>query len=83
MVMFVLDMKPKSKEDIDPFEEIIQSVKEAKKIDNDLDLTVEDLKELVLKFKEAVKDNTGKDFPNDPWDQLWGAVFCSVWKLEQ
>lgn len=72
----VMDMKPKSKEDIDPFEEIIESVKEAKNIDNDLDLTVEDLKELVAKFKVAVKENTGKDFPNDPWDQLWGAIFA-------
>ncbi len=72
----VMDMKPKSKEDIDPFEEIIESVKEAKNIDNDLDLTVEDLKELVAKFKVAVKENTGKDFPNNPWDQLWGAIFA-------
>ncbi len=72
----VMDMKPKSKEDIDPFEEIIESVKEAKNIDSDLDLTVEDLKELVAKFKVAVKENTGKEFPNDPWDQLWGAIFA-------
>jgi pyruvate,orthophosphate dikinase len=72
----VLDMKPKSKEDIDPFEEIIEEVKEAKGVESDLDLTVEDLKELVKKFKAAVKENTGKDFPNCPWEQLWGAVFA-------
>ncbi len=72
----VMDMKPKSKEDIDPFEEIIEAIKEEKNIDNDLDLTVEDLKDLVARFKVAVKENTGNDFPNDPWDQLWGAVFA-------
>ncbi len=70
----VLDMKPASKEDIDPFEEIIESVKEAKGIENDIDLDVEDLKGLVDKFKKAVKENTGRDFPTDPWEQLWGAV---------
>ncbi|MBI9032447.1 pyruvate, phosphate dikinase [bacterium] len=72
----VMDMKPKSKEDIDPFEEIIEEVKEAKHVESDLDLTVDDLKELVAKFKVAVKENTGNEFPNDPWDQLWGAVFA-------
>ena len=70
----VLGMKPESKEDIDPFEEIMEQVKESKGIENDTDLTVEDLKELVVKFKAAVKKVTGHDFPVDPWEQLWGAV---------
>ncbi|MBN2167144.1 MAG: pyruvate, phosphate dikinase [Marinilabiliaceae bacterium] len=73
----VLGMKPESKEDIDPFEEIMEEVKSAKGIENDTDLSVEDLKELVKKFKIAVKKKTGHDFPVDPWDQLWGAV-CAV-----
>jgi pyruvate,orthophosphate dikinase len=73
----VLGMKPQSKEDIDPFEEIMDQVKEAKGIELDTDLTTDDLKELVTKFKAAVKQNTGNDFPVDPWDQLWGAV-CAV-----
>jgi pyruvate,orthophosphate dikinase len=73
----VLGMKPQSKEDIDPFEEIMDEVKEAKGIELDTDLTTDDLKELVTKFKAAVKQNTGNDFPVDPWDQLWGAV-CAV-----
>ncbi len=72
----VLDMKPVSKEDIDPFEEIIEAVKEEKGVEEDIDLTTDDLKELVTRFKKAVKDNTGKDFPTNPWDQLWGAVFA-------
>lgn len=72
----VLGMKPVSKEDEDPFEVIIHKAKHDKGIVNDTDLTTEDLKELVTKFKAAVKDNTGKDFPTDPWDQLWGAVMA-------
>ncbi len=72
----VLDLKPASKEDIDPFEEIIEQLKEEKKVTLDTDLTTDDLKELVKRFKKAVKDKTGKNFPNDPWDQLWGAIMA-------
>ena len=73
----VLGMKPTNKEDIDPFEAIIESVKEAKgvKLDNELD--VEDLKELVKRFKSAVKEQTGQDFPVSAYEQLWGAI-CAV-----
>jgi pyruvate,orthophosphate dikinase len=70
----VLGMKPESKEDNDPFEEIMEKAKEAKGVENDTELDVEDLKELVAKFKAAVKKVTGHDFPVDPWDQLWGAI---------
>jgi len=72
----VLGMKPESKEDIDPFEAILDEVKEARGVSNDNELTVEDLKELVVKFKAAVKKRTGHDFPVDPWEQLWGAVMA-------
>jgi len=72
----VLGMKPESKEDIDPFEEILEEVKEAKGVHNDNELEVEDLKALVEKFKAAVKKQTGHDFPVNPWDQLWGAVMA-------
>ncbi len=73
----VLEMKPASKEDQDPFEEIIEKQKEKRGITKDTDLTVEDLKELVSSFKAAVKTQTGKDFPTCPWEQLWGAI-CAV-----
>ena len=73
----VLGMKPVNKEDIDPFEAIIEEVKEAKGVKLDNELEVEDLKELVAKFKAAVKEQTGKDFPNDSYEQLWGAI-CAV-----
>ncbi len=70
----VMDMKPASKEEIDPFEEIIEGLKEEKGIHLDTDFSTEDLQELVARFKAAVKKVTGKDFPTDPWEQLWGAV---------
>jgi len=70
----VMEMKPASKEEIDPFEEIIEELKEEKGIHLDTDFTTEDLQELVRRFKAAVKKVTGKDFPTDPWEQLWGAV---------
>lgn len=72
----VLGLKPNSKEEEDPFEVIIHEVKSQKGISNDLELSTEDLKNLVALFKKAVKENTGHDFPNDPWQQLWGAVFA-------
>ena len=62
----VLDMKPKSKEDHDPFEEIIEDIKEAKGVELDTELDVDDLKKMVSEFKSAVKKQTGKDFPDNP-----------------
>jgi len=73
----VLGMKPVSKEDHDPFEVIIEEQKALRGVKNDTDLTTDDLKELVAKFKAAVKAQTGEDFPASPWDQLWGAI-CAV-----
>jgi pyruvate,orthophosphate dikinase len=72
----VMGLKPASKEDADPFEEIIEEMKESRGVENDNELTVDDLKELVTRFKKAVKDNVGKDFPTDPWEQLWGSVYA-------
>ena len=73
----VLGMKPKNKTDIDPFEEIMDKVKEEKGIKLDTELDVEDLKKLVKLFKAAVLNVTGHDFPESAWDQLWGAI-CAV-----
>ena len=73
----VLGMKPKSKTDIDPFEAIMDEVKEEKGVKLDTELSVDDLKELVVRFKKAVKDYTGKDFPESAWEQLWGGI-CAV-----
>ena len=73
----VLGMKPKNKTDIDPFEEIMEAVKEEKGVKLDTELDVDDLKKLVKLFKEAVLKSTGNDFPESAWEQLWGAV-CAV-----
>lgn len=72
----VMGMKPESKEDEDPFDEIMDHLKEEKNAKTDQDLSTDDLKELVKRFKKAVKDRTGKDFPEDPWEQLWGSVMA-------
>ena len=81
----VLGLKPVDKDDIDPFEEILEKKKEERKASYDTDLTADDLKELVAEFKGAIKKRTGKDFPEDPKEQLWlaiGAVFES-WNNER
>ena len=75
----VLGMKPANKEDIDPFEAIIEEVKEIRGIKLDKDLTVDELKLLVARFKTAIKDQTGHDFPTNPVEQLWGAI-CAVFR---
>ncbi|MCL1937133.1 MAG: pyruvate, phosphate dikinase [Candidatus Azobacteroides sp.] len=73
----VLGMKPTSKTEIDPFEAIMEEMKKARGVKLDTELTVDDLKKLVTQFKTAVKKQTGKDFPDSPWEQLWGAI-CAV-----
>ena len=70
----VLGLKPVHKDDIDPFEEIIEAKKRARGIHSDADLAADDLKDLVAGFKAAIKDKTGQDFPDDPKKQLWGAI---------
>ncbi len=70
----VLDMKPQTKDDIDPFEEILEKKKEARGAKLDVELTTDDLKEMVKEFKAAIKEIKGIDFPEDPKEQLWGAI---------
>ena len=75
----VLGMKPVNKEDIDPFERIIEEVKAEQGVELDKDLSVDSLKRLVKLFKSAIKEQTGLDFPEDPITQLWGAI-CAVFR---
>jgi len=70
----VMGVRPKGKHDVDPFEAIIESKKKSRGVHLDTDLTAEDLKDLVEQFKKAIKQHTGKDFPEDPEEQIWGAV---------
>lgn len=72
----VMGMKPRTKEDIDPFEEIIEHLKEKRHIQLDTEFTVQDLQDLVYDFKEVIRKTTGLAFPADPWEQLWGAIMA-------
>ena len=73
----VLGMKPANKDDIDPFEAIIEQVKSKRGIVLDNEMNVDELKELVTLVKAAIKERTGEVFPENPIDQLWGAI-CAV-----
>ena len=80
----VMGVTPEGLE-IDPFEAAIEKIKEKRGIEDDLDMTVEDLKTLVDMFKDIVKTRTGQNFPTDPIEQLWGgigAVFGS-WQADR
>lgn len=72
----VMGLKPANKEEEDPFEVIIQTVKKEKGVESDNDLTTEDLQELVKRFKAIIKKETGQEFPTDPWEQLWGSIMA-------
>jgi pyruvate, orthophosphate dikinase len=68
-----------------PFEQVLDKAKDAKNYASDTDFTVEDLKAIVEEFKSVVRTKAGKDFPVNPWEQLWGAV-CAVfdsWNTER
>jgi pyruvate,orthophosphate dikinase len=72
----VLGVQKRPDEDDEPFETVIHALKHERyrKDVDDTKLTVDDLKELVVRFKALVRDRAGKDFPNTPWDQLMGAT---------
>ncbi len=70
----VLGLKPKEKTDQDPFEEILEQKKKARGVRYDTELDARDLEALVTAYKELVKLRSGKEFPNDPDEQLWGAI---------
>lgn len=70
----VLGLKPVDKHEHDPFEVIMDEKKKQRGVTKDTDLTAQDLKELVEEFKAEIKKKTGHKFPDNPMDQLWGAV---------
>ena len=65
------------------FHTLLEGRKKQKGVWHDTDLTAEDLKELAVQFKEKVKELSGKDFPDDPHEQLWGAIRAvfDSWKI--
>ena len=72
----VMGLKPETEADLDPFEEILDGLKKERKANLDTDLSAEDLKTLVERFKAAIQKRTGKAFPQDPKEQLWGAILA-------
>jgi len=72
----VMGLKPVSKEDHDPFEVIIDEIKQKKGVELDTELSADDLKQMVREFKALIRTRLGREFPNDPWEQLWGAVMA-------
>jgi pyruvate, orthophosphate dikinase len=70
----VMGLKPTSKEEHDPFEVIIDTLKASRGVELDTELDVHDLRELVARFKALIRARIGRDFPTDPWEQLWGSV---------
>ncbi|MFH0903132.1 MAG: PEP/pyruvate-binding domain-containing protein, partial [Pseudomonadota bacterium] len=70
----VMGLKPESEKEHDPFEIIIEQKKKERGVERDLDLTADDLKDLVARFKDEIRRRKGVPFPEDPWQQLWGAI---------
>ena len=70
----VFGLKPQQKDERDPFEVILEEKKEERGVEYDHELSAEDLKDLVRRYKEEIKGRLGVDFPEDPWEQLWGAI---------
>ncbi|HEY0794076.1 MAG TPA: PEP/pyruvate-binding domain-containing protein, partial [Chthoniobacterales bacterium] len=70
----VMGVQKRPGEDHDPFETVIDAVKEEAGVKNDTELTVEHLQTLVERFKQLIKEYTGKTFPQDPRQQLWGSI---------
>ena len=70
----VMGLKPESRDDIDPFEEILEHLKEEAGVELDLELSADHLKELTVRYKEAIKSKLGVPFPQDPREQLWGGI---------
>src|SRR5246500_533861 len=70
----VMGVQKREGEDHEPFETVIEEVKDAAGAEKDTDLSVDDLKVMVEKFKRLIKERTGKAFPQDPHQQLWGSI---------
>jgi pyruvate,orthophosphate dikinase len=70
----VLDLKPQTKEEHDPFEDMLEAKKHKAGVKYDSELSADQLKELVSEFKHAIRERKGMAFPDDPFEQLWGAV---------
>ncbi|MGV8075479.1 MAG: pyruvate, phosphate dikinase [Syntrophobacteraceae bacterium] len=70
----VLGLKPEHKDEVDPFDELIEEMRKSRGVELDNQLSAADLKELTERYKALIKERQGVDFPQDPMEQLWGAV---------
>ena len=70
----VLGLRPESDTAADPFEALLEAKKESRRVELDTELDAEALRELVGEFKDAIRSGLGVEFPEDPWEQLWGAI---------
>ena len=70
----VLGLKPESKTERDPFEVVLEEKKRARRVELDTDLDADALRELVAEFKALIRTRRGVAFPEDPEQQLWGAI---------
>ena len=70
----VMGVQPRGEHEHEPFEEVMDKLKKQLKKKNDTDLTAEDLQELVKRYKALIRQRTKKSFPQDAYEQLWGAV---------
>jgi pyruvate,orthophosphate dikinase len=71
----VLGLKAEKEED-DPFEHLLEELKQECNVEEDQDLKPKDLKKLVSRYKKLIQNKSGKSFPMDPWEQLWSAIFA-------
>src|SRR5215831_13444198 len=70
----VMGVQKREGEDHEPFETVIEEVKHAAGVEKDTELSVDDLKSMVEKFKKLIKERTGKAFPQNPHEQMWGSI---------
>jgi pyruvate,orthophosphate dikinase len=70
----VMGVQPRNEAEHEPFEEVMDHLKKELRKKEDTELSAEDLQELVSRYKELIRKRTGKSFPQDPYEQLWGAV---------
>ena len=70
----VMGVRPDDDEDHDPFEALLERKKSSLGVTQDVELGAGDLRALVAEFKAEIKARTGADFPDDPREQLWGAI---------
>lgn len=81
----VMGVQPRNENEHEPFDAILDKLKEERKVTGDTDLSADDLLELIKRFKKLIKQRTNQSFPQDVYAQLWGSVGAvfSSWQNER